>query len=230
MSTRLGTPLRLAIVVGMIGLVQLLGYQVRSMLASGDVVLPDWNLDELPLEFPGWRGEASELDERVFRRTGAETVSDRVYEDRHGGAVAAHTALFQDFREAIEVHLPSRCYRAAGWEQRDAEVRTLDVAGLPSVRVEVSTWQREGQRVKVLYWYQLGEHTVLDRWDMGKARMALAGHDTWPAMVKVMLQTTADQRQAADLRLFDVAGHIRRWLHERGGSVDDVPDQTPLEE
>ncbi len=228
MSSRLGTPLRLAIVVGIAVVVQLLHYQVRAMLETPEVALPDWNLEELPVRFPGWTGQASELDERLFRRIGADVVADRIYESREGMPVTAHTALFKDFNEAVVVHLPSRCYRAAGWEQRDVEKRSLQVDGLPDITVEVSTWQREGQRVKVLFWYQLGEHTVLGRGDLGWARIALAGRDTWPAMVKVMLETSVDQRQAADLRLFDVAGHVRRWLHEQ--SAADEPRVAAADE
>ncbi len=226
MSVRLGTPLRLAIVVGVVVLVQLLHYQVRAMLQPPDVALPDWNLEELPVDLQGWTGEVSELDERLFRRIGADVVADRVFNNREGAAVTAHTALFKDFDEAIVVHLPSRCYRAAGWEQRDVETRSLPVEGLPDIDVEVSTWQREGRRVKVLFWYQLGERTVLNRYDLGKARFALAGRDTWPAMVKVMLETSVDQSQAADLRLLDVAGQIRQWLHEQG-SAEQTAEETP---
>lgn len=226
MSVRLGTPLRLAIVVGVVVAVQLLHYQVRAMLEPPDVALPDWDLEELPVELHGWTGEVSELDESLFRRIGADVVADRVYKNRQGAAVTAHTALFKDFDEAVVVHLPSRCYRAAGWEQRDVETRTLPVEGLPDIDVEVSTWQREGRRVKVLFWYQLGKNTVLNRYDLGKARFALAGHDTWPAMVKVMLETSADQRQAADLRLLDVGGQIRQWLHEQS-SVEKATEAPP---
>lgn len=214
------TVVRLAMVVGIIGLVQLGAYQVRAMLEPADIVLPDWNIEELPLEFRGWIGEASELDERLFRRIGADAVADRMYENRQGTAVSAHTALFTDFNEAIGVHLPERCYRAAGWDQRSAETRTLTGEGFPDTTVEISVWQREGQRVSVLYWYQLGEHDVLGRYDLSRARMALAGTDPWPAMVKVMLQTTTDQRQAAELRLFDIARNIRQWLHERSGAAE----------
>ncbi len=217
------TVVRLAMVVGIIALVQFGAYRVRAMLEPADIVLPDWNIEELPLEFRGWVGEASELDERLFRRIGADAVADRMYENRRGIAVSAHTALFTDFNEAIGVHLPERCYRAAGWDQRSAEVRTLTGEGIPDTTVEVSVWQREGQRVSVLYWYQLGEHDVLGRYDLSRARMAFSGHATWPAMVKVMLQTTTDQSQAAELRLFDVARNIRAWLHERSGASDALP-------
>ncbi len=226
MSLRLKTPVRLAIVVGVAGLVYLLNYQVRAMLEPGHIVLPDWDLAELPLQFEGWRGEASELDERLFRRIGADAVADRVYENREGGTVSAHTALFTNFNEGITVHSPARCYRAAGWEQRDTERRTLTVEGLPDITVDISTWQREGRRVKVLYWYQLGDRILLDRTELGGAYVALAGRETWPAMTKVMLETPGDRRQEADMRLLDVGRHIRRWLHERTAS-QPAPDDAP---
>ncbi len=231
MSVQLGIPARLAIVVGILGLVQLVNYQVGAMLQSTDVALPDWSLEELPLQFDGWKGEASELDPRLFVRIGADVVADRVYTNRRGHAVSAHTALFTDFNEAIGVHLPARCYRAAGWEQRGGETHTLHVEGLPDVRVEISTWQREGRRVQVLYWYQLGEHALLGRYDLSRAQMALAGYDTWPAMVKVMLETQGDRRQDADMHLLDVARHIRQWLYQRSGASEPAPDDaSPAQE
>ncbi|MDZ7617828.1 MAG: exosortase-associated EpsI family protein, partial [Patescibacteria group bacterium] len=157
-------------------------------------------------------------------------VSDREYTDREDKVVSAHTALFTDFDEAIIVHLPSRCYSAAGWNLLGAEKRDLVVPGVPPVKVEISTWEFEGLRVKVLYWYQLGEHTVLDRFDLSKARMAFAGHKTWPAMVKVMLQTSADQGPAADVRLLDVARNIRQWLYEHGGMAAADTEGVPTDE
>ena len=231
MSIRFNTTIRLAIVVGIIGLVQLLSWQVKAMLEPGEVVLPNWNLDELPLDFAGWRGDVQELDERLFLRTGADVVVDREYRNREGDTVSAHTALFKDFDEAIIVHLPSRCYSAAGWDKLNSEKRSLEVAGAPPIEVEISTWEREGHRVKLLYWYQLGEHTVLDRYDLSNARMALAGQEVWPAMVKVMLQTSADQGRTADLRLFEIARNIRQWLHEHSGNAaDDEPAADPASE
>ncbi len=240
MSIRFDTTIRLAIVVGIIGLVQLLSWQVEAMLKPLEVVMPDWSVEELPLEFPDWRGEVQQLDERLFMRTGADVVADRVYENRDNDVISAHTALFKDFDEAIVVHLPSRCYRAAGWKQLGVEKRDLEVPKAPPITVEISTWEREGHRVKVLYWYQLGEHTVLDRFDLANAQMALAGYQSWPAMVKVMLQTSADQgeSQAADMRLMDLAGNIRKWLHERsrivsvktpGKASDAASDAVPTE-
>ena len=46
----------------------------------------------------------------------------------------------------------------------------------------------------VVYWYQLGEHVLFGRWDLGlKVRWALAGKPKWPALIKVMLQIPASE-------------------------------------
>ncbi len=231
MKIHYGTTARLLTVAVIIVVVQLVSLQVRATLEPGEIAMPDWSLEELPMELGDWRGEPTELDERIFRQIGADAVADRAYHDRAGNVVTAHTALFQDFDEGIGIHYPANCYRTAGWHRLDFEKRELKVPGAPPLPVEISTWEREGQRVKVLYWYSLGEHTIFGRWDLGQARLALRGRAVWPPMVKVMMQTAADRSgQESDIRLLDVGGHVYQWLHDRGIGPGHEPTHSEEED
>ena len=101
--------------------------------------------------------------------------------------------MFANPRDGV-YHTPINCYRASGWQdtERDAVrpggLRLLDVS---RQRVDVDPG-RTGERLIVVYWYQLGEHVLFDRWDLGmKVRWALRGRPKWPALIKVMLQISA---------------------------------------
>jgi len=129
-------------------------------------------------------------------------------------------------------HYPANCYQASGWQNVDSRKETLFVEGAPERTVSISTWSHSGRTVKVLYWYQLGEHTIFGRMDLGKARLALAGQATWPPLVKVLLQTDADNSAEAEQALIDLGGRIHQWLAAKGGlgaeEIKEDPDSEGL--
>ena len=216
MLQKIGTPGRLIIVAMLLLGIHFLGSSVRGMLTPAEVVLPEWHLDEMPLELGDWRGQMTELDDQIFNRIGAAEANDWIYERRDGRTASAHLALFKDLDEGVW-HYPANCYKASGWHNIDSREETLFVEGAPERRVSISTWSHSGRTVKVLYWYQLGEHTIFGRLDLGKARLALAGQATWPPLVKVLLQTDADNSVEAEQALIDLGGRIHGWLAAKGG-------------
>ena len=231
MLERIGTPGRLIIVAVLLLGIHFLGSSVRGMLAPAEVVMPEWHIDEMPLELGEWRGQITELDDQIFNKIGAAEANDWIYERRDGRTASAHLALFKDLDEGVW-HYPANCYQASGWHNIDSREETLFVEGAPERRVSISTWSHSGRTVKVLYWYQLGEHTIFGRMDLGKARLALAGQATWPPLVKVLLQTDADNSAEAEEALIDLGGRIHQWLAAKGGlgaeEIKEDPDSEGL--
>ena len=65
-----------------------------------------------------------------------------------------------------------------------------------TIPVSISTWEYEkkNKKVMVVYWYQIGEHFLFGRWDLGiKIRWSLAGKPKWPALIKVMMEIPIDR-------------------------------------
>jgi hypothetical protein len=79
----------------------------------------------------------------------------------------------------------------------------------------------------VLYWYQIGDHVLFGRFDLGKVRWAMRGQPVWPATVKVLLQTSAEgDLYDAKTRILDLAEQIGRWIDKRSHqmSVGEKPE------
>ena len=218
------TAIRLLIASGLVVLL----YLGTSLVRSGKAVigeLPERDFQEMPLQFGPWRGEEVELDPRVFMRTGADIVVDRAYRDDTPHPVSVHVALFRDPDVGI-FHSPMNCYRVNGWQVEEGARVELQVADNSSIPVSLTTWKREGERILVMYWYQLGEHVVFDRWDLGKVRLKMAGGKTWPALIKVLMQTSAPDLEEAEVRMRGLAAHVHNWVSEPDrGPTSDSPNE-----
>ena len=177
------------------------------------VKLPDRSYDELPLIFDSWEGERTEMDDRVRQQVFAEVVVNRAYKHDTGSKVWVHLAILTDYSQGA-IHQPHLCYRASGWKQESGERMEVYGSDQSSISVSLSTWKRKTERISVLFWYQLGPHIIIDRHDLGVARWALKGSDTWPPLVKVLMHIPEDESGEAKARIQGLAGHVHRWLSQ----------------
>ena len=212
------TTLRLWIVVALILAAYGVSFLVKAGAAPPEVQLPGWKFSEMPKELSSpqvtWRGEDAEMDPEVTAAIGADSVVDRMYRDEKGNTVSMHTAIFANPAEGA-LHSPINCYRGAGWEKVTETSEEIPVNDERRVPVSITTWERGGERVVVLYWYQIGEHVLFGRFDLGKVRWAMRGQPVWPAMVKVLLQTSAEgDLDDAKTRILDLAEQIGRWINQ----------------
>ncbi len=96
------------------------------------------------------------------------------------------------------------------------------------MKVSCTTWEKEGQRVLVLYWFKLGEHFLFDRFEMGAVRWKMRGQKTWPALIKVLMQAnTTDDPVDDEKALRGFAENIYKWIHEpEPGSEPSPPAES----
>ncbi len=204
--------IRLYIVVALIvvtfGLTQWAGWATEPPV----VELPPWSLSDLPLQLGSWRGETTKTDPEIFAASDANVIVDRRYVDDENHVVLSHTATFPDPEKGI-YHNPLNCYRTHGWTKlRDTTVN-LDVSDNLTIPVVLTVWENENKKVMVFYWYQLGERILHERWELGKARFAMRGHDKWPVLLKVMLQTDVTERDDPEEVLMGFGKQIAGWLN-----------------
>ncbi len=208
------TAVRLFVVAGVILAIYGTARWERYALEPPEVQLPSWGFNEMPLRFGDWQGEGTELDPDIFAAVGADRIIDRVYQDGMGHVISIHTAVFSDPVEGV-YHSPLNCYRANGWVKTDESRELLLVSDDLTIPVSLTTWKLEGRRVLVAYWYQLGEHVLFGRWDLGiKVRWSLAGKPKWPALVKVMLQIPASELEEAKATLLSFAEQVAKWENQ----------------
>jgi EpsI family protein len=142
----------------------------------------------LPTQIGDWSGVDTEFDPRVAANVGASSIVNREYTDGFGRKVVLHMAEFPTAEISIP-HPPPLCYSTAGWSLlRETSHERTAGARFRKMRLE-----RDGARVDVTYWYQLGSRSAANRDDLRKVLQTLRWRgDPWPPMVKVLLHVPSD--------------------------------------
>jgi EpsI family protein len=215
----MNTTIRLLIVAMLVGLLAASTYVFPAWLSPKRIELPDWSVsavpDQLETESGLWRGAEVEVAPDVMEwllRDADDTV-DWEYADEKNNVVSLHMAFFSKLDDGIR-HSPFNCYRGQGWRELDRRRLMLAVSDKASIPVSLSTWEREGEKVMVMYWYQLDEYILFNRWELGVARWKLRNKETWPAMVKVLLQTSAADPDKGREQIQTVARKAYEWLNQ----------------
>lgn len=208
------TAIRVFVVSGIVLMAFAISYILQAATEPPAVEKPNWTLRELPYQFGPWHGEDTEMDPKIAVATGADAIVNRVYRDEREHAVSVHTAMFLNPVEGI-YHSPLNCYRASGWTKLTEARENVKVAEDLSIAVSLTTWEKEGEKIQVVYWFQLGQHILYDRFDLGtNVRWSMRGQATWPVLVKVMIQlplTDPDDAKAAGLGF---AQQFAGWLNQ----------------
>lgn len=228
-----GTIIRLVIIA--VVLAAIYAGSIWAERAGGwakEIVLPQRSVTELPMQLDGWTGEPMEMDARLFRATHAEEVVSRLYRNKADKHVTVHGAVFGTAPRNLP-HPPTICYPASGWTtiKSDGELVLNEADGEP-ITVRTLTFDMEGSRILVAFWYQFGDHVIVNNPGLRSARVALrdSGVEAWPALVKVMLQTPIRKPERAEARMKEFASLVHTWTKDiqqptvgRG-----VPGESPI--
>ena len=177
-----GTAVRLCVVAALIPVTYWGAALVKASLQPPETEMPDWTFRDLPARIGVWRGEETTMDPLIAVATNAklDTIVNRAYRDDSGHVISMHAAMFEDPNGVL--HSPLVCYQAAGWTRLSESRKLLhlklsDKSELP-LPISISRWENEkdNKKVMVVYWFQLGEHFLFGRWDLGmKIRWSLSG-------------------------------------------------------
>jgi EpsI family protein len=204
--------LRLYIVVVLILAASGFSWVLKLQTNPPDVEMPGWTFQDLPMELGNWRGEAAKLDPEVAKATRADFITDRLYQDDAANVVSIHSAMFKDPNAGV-YHNPLNCYRAAGWKNVGEAKEEITASKDFTFQVSLTTWEKESQRIYVVYWYQLGEHVLYERFDLGAIRWSMRGQPKWPVLTKVMLQTMVKENEESKTLILDFAKLVAEWLN-----------------
>jgi EpsI family protein len=212
------TARRLWIVGLVVVLIPVGSYVVRAGMKPAKVNLPDREfLLSFPRQLGPWQGEDQELDPGIFAQTGAEYYLQRVYLDDRHMEIRLHVAVFSDPDEGV-YHRPYNCYRGHGWLPVSEKDLPLEVPERPDMKAHLMTWEQAGRKELVAYWYELGDRVLFDRDGMFRARIALRGQETWPALIKVMITTPGTNDPAEDeKRIGEFAQRVCQWMNGTEG-------------
>jgi len=221
------------IVIAAVALVALAAGTIYLQFKIGmnrDIELPKKTLDELPMQFGSWKGEIQPIDEEIFKAIEGCEATDRTYTNPTGESATLHAAVFDTLWLSVP-HPPLVCYPSAGWiTQTTKEVELKGPDGQPAT-VRVITFDKHGRRTMVMHWYQSGDAVFYDDAGLLRSKKRYRTRKTWPALIKVLLQTDATNTQQAQQRLTKFASQVYDWTSQmqEGGptpSSTGSPDQV----
>jgi len=207
------TTTRVFVVATIVVLVSASTYVMPQWLKAKNVQLPAWDVRDMPRQFDQWQGVDGELDPEITRRLDADAWLDRVYRNDENRIVSLHVALFRDLDSGVR-HSPINCYRGNGWREVGRESVELALPDGSSIPVSLGTWEREGERILVMYWYQLDRQILFDRVGLGLARWEIRSQQDWPPLIKVLLQTSAADTDVARKRIQFIAAKAYEWINQ----------------
>lgn len=160
---------------------------IRDGYEMGSVVPPSTSLADTALQIGSWSGADLPADPRLREILRAKAGIDRVYRDDEGQQVLVHAVWTDDY---LRIHFPQQCYREAGWELTETEDCEIERSDGSLFDAKILSFSRDGRRIKVLYWFQLGEHVFLDRIQHRLLRRKVCwGQKEWPPLMKFMIET-----------------------------------------
>jgi hypothetical protein len=202
---------RFALVLLAIGLTA--GYMLFAESGySGEVVSPDFRMENIPLEIGGWQGRVKEIDDDVFRVLGAEAEISAAYEKAGEPNLFVHFALWSKSSAITKScpHHPNSCYGGQGWRPVESERITIDTTTGP-VPVQLTLFQRGFEAIVVAHNYRMGSHvfTTLDEGE--EVIRGLWGAPQWPAVVKFLVQIPATNLKAAVPIVKEISPALLNW-------------------
>jgi hypothetical protein len=153
------------------------------------------------------------MDPQIALATGAKFIVNRLYQDGQGHTASLHSAMFLDPAEGI-YHNPMNCYRSSGWSKIKEDREEVKVAEDLSITVCLATWQKDNEKVIVAYWYQLGQHVLYERFDLGKIRWSMRGNATWPVLFKIMVQVPLTDADGSRASAIEFCQKIADWMNQ----------------
>jgi EpsI family protein len=203
---------RVYAVVGIVLVAYGISYGLKVATEPPEVEEPDWTVRELPLQLGNWHGEDFEMDPKLAVATGAKTIVNRMYRDGSGRAVSLHTAMFLNPAEGI-YHNPLNCYAANGWQKIGEKLEDVQVSEDLTIPVRLTTWEKENEKILVVYWFQLGRHVLYERFDLGTIRWSMRGKETWPVLLKAMVQINTADGADTKAAILGFARQYAEWLN-----------------
>lgn len=173
------------------------------------------SLDSFPAEIDGYKGSDIPLDEEVRKVLNADSVVNRAYVRENGDSISLHMSAWirRETSDVAAPHVPRLCYTNAGYTILEERTTMLTT---PSGKLSFCSLllQRNGERCVASYWYQMGQSTFTTAKEARQIQRGLWGQKQWPPTVKVLLQTPAQDIDAALPRIEGFATNVLPWTNK----------------
>lgn len=143
----------------------------------------------------------------------AASAANGVYRNAAGGEIFAELDQFIRLDVSLP-HPPEQCYNLSGCFVKAQDDVRVPLGG-QTVTTRLMSVDHNGQRMSVMFWYDLDGEVVVDRVGLGEVRWKLRQQTVRPLVLKIMLQTLAPSTADAEETLRSIAVPLMAWI--RGG-------------
>ena len=205
---------RMGVVIGVLVGVQA-GFLYVFHLRNPTVVPPLKPLETFPSTVHAestldWVGKDQKLDDQEFNYAQLNGYISRIYTNGAGRSMSLLLGVYNS--PAIGLyHNPFNCYDTHGFTLKSQIRKPVQAANRPDTDISVTTWDKEGQRYVVAFWYEVGDYTMFERQDLWPTMWAMRGKSKWPVMFKVLIQASGPTDQAT-VDVLEMAKSVREWL------------------
>ena len=220
----MSTATRILLAVALVTAIHVCGRFAGTVGMPTQASIPAGDFHEVPLQLGTWSGEDARLDPGLANLGGSYATVNRIYRSPAGAEIIFYAALFDQVEIPVSPHPPEACYTASG--HRIVTSRDLHIsAGKESAFLaRILTLERDGSSPSVLFWYQIPGVTYLDGRAQRRLFWTYRGQTTWPAVVKVMLESRNPNADKAADELKDLAGHTYQWVKQ----YQETEQESPL--
>lgn len=183
----------LLIFICLVGSGLVFSHAVRSF--GTDMLPPEVDLNEIPLQVGVWKGEEVSIRDSTVRVIDAHSYINRRYRDQIGREISFHAAAFTDYEyRGTAPHHPDVCYPAAGWKVGKRKSLELDVDGV-KYPVTFTLFRRRSNRLVTMHWYVAGGRCFTNRGANGLT--GLWGEKECPCTEKYLAQAVMPSLEMA---------------------------------
>jgi hypothetical protein len=200
---------RLTVAAVCVCVTQLAVWQVKYRTGLQAAQGAKFDVAALPMELGQWSGKPVEVDARLFQHVGGFSMVNLAYTTEAGRHASVHLANFTTTDLTLP-HDPRQCYAEAGWTILNDDWQ-VDSHGR---RYRLMIVEREGVRLCLAYWYQLGPEVAASREEHRKIMLKLRKDSKpWPPLVKVLVQVPIDpNEESARETAEDLGFLIYNWI------------------
>jgi len=112
-------------------------------------------LDEIPLHFGSWRGEAHKLPAHIEKVAGADEYILRIYKDTRTGRSLQFYLTYNGRPRTVLGHRPDICFPSQGWKKVLMQPRTITLSDGTTIPVTVHYYRRDGFNQIVINYFNI---------------------------------------------------------------------------
>jgi len=187
------SPIRVTVYVVMLA--------AAGMAAKRPARAPSVEPSQLPYAFAAWQGvDAPAIDVDEATELGADAFVARTYRNGRSPAVDLYAAYYRAPQAGSTWHSPLNCLPGTGWEAESIDTIGIGPNDGAAGSIRRVVVEKGGQRVLVLYWYQIHGRMVASE-TLGKAYLLtdslwLRRSDAWFVRIVVPATPTLESADA----------------------------------